>query len=153
MLGNCFFAVPLITDFGGPQGEAFLRFRYTGLPQKCAAFLRDGRMGARVKSASLSRVIPNGKSARQKTRALAREGPPRLLSLSGGFLAPLTSPLWGSCAVSSKCSCKQAFLLASGGMTEERGRALGTSPRWGSCAALSECSCKRAFLLASDGMS
>ena len=78
--------------------------------------------GARVKSASLSYVIPNGKSARQKTRALAREGSPRLLSLSGGFLAPLTSPLWGSCAVSSKCSCKQAFLLASGGMTGEGAR-------------------------------
>ena len=121
MLGTCFFAVPLITAFGGasPQGEAFLRFRYTGLPQKCAVFLWDRRKGARVKSASLSYVIPNGKSARQKTRALAREGSPRLLSLSGGFLAPLTSPRWGSCAASSKCSCKQAFLLASGGMTGE----------------------------------
>ena len=30
-----------------------------------------------------------------------------------------TSPRWGSCAASSKCSCKQAFLLASGGMTDE----------------------------------
>ena len=41
------------------------------------------------------------------------------LSLARGFLvakAP-TSPRWGSCAASSKCSCKQAFLLASGGMT------------------------------------
>ena len=28
-----------------------------------------------------------------------------------------TSPRWGSCAASSKCSCKQAFLLASDGMT------------------------------------
>ena len=31
---------------------------------------------------------------------------------------PLTSPHWGSCAASSKCSCKQVFLLASDGMTE-----------------------------------
>ena len=35
----------------------------------------------------------------------------------GGFLASLTSPLWGLCAALSECSCKQAFLLASGGMT------------------------------------
>ena len=34
-----------------------------------------------------------------------------------GFLCSLTSPRWGSCAASSKCSCKQAFLLASDGMT------------------------------------
>ena len=49
-------------------------------------------------------------------------------SLARGFLASLrndggqrrqapTSPRWGSCAASSKCSCKQAFLLASDGMT------------------------------------
>ena len=44
-----------------------------------------------------------------------------------------TSPRWGSCAASSKCSCKQAFLLASDGMTEERGHAP-TSPRWDSYA-------------------
>ena len=35
---------------------------------------------------------------------------------AGGFLCSLTSPRWSSCAASSKCSCKQAFLLASGGM-------------------------------------
>ena len=41
---------------------------------------------------------------------------------------PLTSPHWGSCAASSKCSCKQVFLLASDGMTEERGHAPNFAP-------------------------
>ena len=64
-----------------------------------------------------------------------------------------TSPRWDSCAASSKCSCKQAFLLASDGMTEERDTPCSrTLPRWGSCAASSKCSCKQAFLLASGGM-
>ena len=49
--------------------------------------------------------------------------PPAKNKEAGGFLVAgarpcsLTSPLWGSCAASSKCSCKQAFLLASGEMT------------------------------------
>ena len=76
-----------------------------------------------------------------------------------------TSPLWSSCAASSKCSCKQAFLLCRYFAPLELVRRLvemllqagispcvGTSPRWGSCAASSKCSCKQAFLLASDGM-
>ena len=45
----------------------------------CGTF---ARVGQNIKVASLSHVIPNDKSARQKTRALARERSPRLLSPS-----------------------------------------------------------------------
>ena len=77
--------------------------------------------------------IPFYTSSRTKPKVLhvipkrrtSREGPPRLLqSFAMGFLVAeerlcsLTSPLWGSCAASSKYSCKQTFLLASDGMTE-----------------------------------
>ena len=45
----------------------------------CGTF---ARVGQNIEVASLSHVIPNDKSARQKTRALARERSPRLLSPS-----------------------------------------------------------------------
>ncbi len=62
-----------------------------------------------------------------------------------------TSPRWGLCAASSKCSCKQAFLLASDGMTEERGHAP-TSSLWGSCTALPNAPASGHFSSRSDGM-
>ena len=60
----------------------------------------------------LSYVIPN-------TERSGVEGSPCKGKRAGGFLFPLTSPRWGSCAASSKCSCEQAFLLASDGMTDK----------------------------------
>ena len=62
-------------------------------------------------------------SSRTKPKARVRD-PPVFYNpfLARGFLASLTSPRWGSCAASSKCSCKQAFLLASDGMTKEGSR-------------------------------
>ena len=47
----------------------------------------------------------------------ARAPPRRNAPASRHFSYVGTSPLWGSCAASSECSCKQAFLLASDGMT------------------------------------
>ena len=112
----------------------------------CPPFCIRGDIRAKITRAR--KVVPFYTSSRTNVRELPGCCSP---FLAGGFLASLTSPLWGSCAASSECSCKQAFLLASGGMTEEWGHAP-TSPRWGSCAASSKCSCKQAFLLASGGM-
>ena len=80
-------------------------------PPHAPPCVREGARGL------LSFVIPNHKGALFSKRALVCEGSPHfcILSLAGGFLTSLTSPRWGSCAASSKCSCKQAFLLASFG--------------------------------------
>ena len=74
-------------------------------------------------------VIPNDPNRHPSSPRGAHHGAPRgdegspricILFLAEGFFCSLTSPRWGSCAASSKCFCKQVFLLASGGMTEER---------------------------------
>ena len=77
------------------------------------------------------------------------EGSPRKGQRAEG--ASLTLPRWGSCAASSKCSCKQAFLLASDGMTEERGCAL-TPSLWARAPIRRSAPAGGAFLLLSDEM-
>ena len=108
---------PLISPFGtaSPQGEAFT------ITPHVPPFLHKGDIRAKITRAR--KIVPFYTSSRTNVRDLPGCCS---LSLAGRFLvakAP-TSPQWGSCAASSKCSCKQAFLLASGGMTGE-----GTRPR------------------------
>ena len=117
----------------GKMCECLRAFPFTRHPEPSRRFYTSSRSGARVHTSSRSgaRVYTSSRSgarvytsSRSGTQA-ARDLPVCYsLSLARGFLASLTSPLWGSCAVSSKCSCKQAFLLASGGMAKRGRRAL-----------------------------
>ena len=76
---------------------------FTRHPEPCQRFYTSSRSGARA-ARDLS-VCCDPFLARGFLVAEAR-------------LCSLTSPLWGSCAASSKYFCKQVFLLASDGMTE-----------------------------------